>query len=157
MAMVPSIMKSELGMMFMEQPAVGITPGQNITKSFKNYLSMSMNAGGQPFATVMPEPFGLNIGQIFQGQMPVGVTIGQAIGTQLTSMSMTYMSTFQIGPPVAAPTHIPQLMRLFNAYAPSPMDFGQALGGILADWVKTWVVSGLLPGTPPVPFSGPLS
>jgi len=157
MAMVPSIMKSELGMMFMEQPAMGITPGQNITKSFKNYLSMSMNAGGQPFATVMPEPFGVNIGQIFQGQMPVGVTIGQAIGTQLSSMAMTYMSTFQIGPPVAPPSHIPQLMRLFNAYAPSPMDFGRALGGILADWVKTWVVSGLLPGTPPVPFSGPLS
>jgi hypothetical protein len=37
------------------------------------------------------------------------------------------------------------------------MEFGQNLGGVLADWVKTWVVSGLLPGTPPVPFAGPLS
>ena len=114
MALVPSIMKTELGMSFMQHPAIPLTPGQNITKAFKNYLSMSMNAGGQPFATVMPEPFGVNIGQIFQGQLPVGVSIGQAIGTQLTSMAMTYMSTFQIGPPVAPPSHLPQLMRLFN-------------------------------------------
>ncbi len=157
MAMVASLMKTELGMMFSSHPVMGITPGQNITKSFKNYLSMSMNAGGQPFTTVMPEPFGVNIGQIFQGKLPVGMTIGQAIGAQLSSMSLTYMSTFQIGPPVAPPSHLPQLGRLFNAYAPSPMDFGQALGGILDDWVKTWVVSGMLPGTPPVPFSGPIS
>ena len=157
MALVPSIMKTELGMSFMQHPAIPLTPGQNITKAFKNYLSMSMNAGGQPFATVMPEPFGVNIGQIFQGQLPVGVSIGQAIGTQLTSMAMTYMSTFQIGPPVTPPSHIPALMKMFSEQPASGMEFGQNLGGVLADWVKTWVVSGLLPGTPPVPFSGPLS
>ena len=155
--MVASLMKTELGMMFMEQPAMGITPGQNITKSFKNYLSMSMNAGGQPFTTVMPEPFGVNIGQIFQGKLPVGMTIGQAIGTQLSSMALTYMSTFQIGPPVTPPSHVPALMKLFTEQPKSGMEFGQNLGGVIADWIGIWVVSGMLPGTPPVPFSGPLS
>ena len=157
MPLVPSILKTELGMAFMQHPVIPLTPGQNITKATKNYLSMSLNAGGQPFATVMPEPFGVNIGQIFQGQMPVGMTIGQAIGAQLTSMAMTYMSTFQIGPPVTPPTHVPALMKLFTEQPKSGMEFGQNLGGVIADWIGVWVVSGLLPGTPPVPFAGPLS
>ena len=156
MALVPSIIKNELGMMFVEHPVMGLTPGQNVAKATKNYLSMSMNGGGFPFTTVMNEPFGMNMGQIFEGKLPVGVTIGQAIGTELMNMAQTYMSGQQIGPPVTAPTHIPQLMQLFNAYAPSPMDFGRQLGGIISDWIGTWVVSGLIPGTPPVPFSGPL-
>ena len=157
MALVPSIIKNELGMMFVEHPVMGLTPGQNVAKATKNYLSMSMNGGGFPFTTVMNEPFGMNMGQIFEGKLPVGVTIGQAIGTELMNMAQTYMSGQQIGPPVTAPTHIPQLMQLFNAYAPSPMDFGRHLGGIISDWIGTWVVSGLIPGTPPVPFSGPLN
>ena len=157
MALVPSIIKNELGMMFVEHPVMGLTPGQNVAKATKNYLSMSMNGGGFPFTTVMNEPFGMNMGQIFEGKLPVGVTIGQAIGTELMNMAQTYMSGQQIGPPVTAPTHIPQLMQLFNAYAPSPMDFGRQLGGIISDWIGTWVVSGLIPGTPPVPFSGPLN
>ena len=157
MALVPSIIKNELGMMFVEHPVMGLTPGQNVAKATKNYLSMSMNSGGFPFTTVMNEPFGMNMGQIFEGKLPVGVTIGQAIGTELMNMAQTYMSGQQIGPPVTAPTHIPQLMQLFNAYAPSPMDFGRQLGGIISDWIGTWVGSGLIPGTPPVPFSGPLN
>ena len=157
MALVPSIIKNELGMMFVEHPVMGLTPGQNVAKATKNYLSMSMNSGGFPFTTVMNEPFGMNMGQIFEGKLPVGVTIGQAIGTELMNMAQTYMSGQQIGPPVTVPTHIPQLMQLFNAYAPSPMDFGRQLGGIISDWIGTWVVSGLIPGTPPVPFSGPLN
>jgi hypothetical protein len=157
MALVKSILQTELGTMFMEQPATGITPGRNITKAFKNYLSMAQNAAGFPYSVVMAEPYGMNIGQIFQGMLPVGMTIGQAVGAQLSAMSLTFMSSAQIGPPVAAPSHIPLLQMLFNAYAPSPMDFGRELGGIMADWSKTWVVSGIIPGTPPVPFSGPLS
>ena len=35
MALVPSIMKTELGMSFMQHPAIPLTPGQNITKAFK--------------------------------------------------------------------------------------------------------------------------
>ena len=157
MALVRSMLQNEVGMMFSEHPAMGITPGQNLVKAYKNYLSSAQNAGGFPFSTVMTEPFGSAIGQIFQGKLPVTMTIGQALAQQLSSMALTFMSGQQIGPPVTPPSHLPQLMTLFNAYAPSPMDFGRHLGGIMDDWTKTWVVSGLIPGTPPVPFSGPLS
>ena len=72
-------------------------------------------------------------------------------------MALTYMSGQQIGPPVAPPTHTPQLIKLFSAHAVSGFNFAKELSDILDTWTKTWVVSGLIPGSPPIPFSGPLS
>ena len=156
MALVKATMMMELGGVFAGSNPTPIKPGQDIAKAFANYLKMGMNAGGFPTSNVVDAPTGMAIGGIFAQQLPVGAAIGSQIATQLTTMALTYMSGQQIGPPVTAPTHIPQLMQLFNAYAPSPMDFGRQLGGIISDWIGTWVVSGLIPGTPPVPFSGPL-
>ena len=47
--------------------------------------------------------------------------------------------------------------QLYSGYQDSGVSFSKELANILDTWTKTWVVSGLIPGTPPVPFSGPLS
>ena len=70
MALVPSIIKNELGLMFMEHPGMGLKPGQNIAKATKNYLSMSQNSAGFAFNTVMNEPYGMNMGRVFEGKLP---------------------------------------------------------------------------------------
>ena len=72
-------------------------------------------------------------------------------------MAATYMSMNQIGPPAVTPSHTSPLIQLFSSPQPSGMNFSKELAGILDDWTKTWVVSGLIPGSPPIPFSGPLS
>ena len=72
-------------------------------------------------------------------------------------MALTYMSGQQIGPPVAPPSHTPGLIQLFSGPQPAPMAFAKELANVLDTWTKTWVVSGLIPGAPPVPFTGPLS
>ena len=72
-------------------------------------------------------------------------------------MALTYLSGQQIGPPVTAPTHLPGLIQLFSGPQPTGMSFAKELADILDKWTKTWVVSGLIPGAPPIPFSGPLS
>ena len=72
-------------------------------------------------------------------------------------MASTFLSGQQIGPPVVAPSHTPQLIQLFSGPQPAGIAFAKELSNILDSWTKTWVVSGLIPGTPPVPFSGPLS
>ena len=48
-------------------------------------------------------------------------------------------------------------MKLYSGPQPSGMSFAKEMADILDTWAKTWVVSGLIPGAPPVPFSGPLS
>ena len=157
MALIKATMMMELAGAFSKPAPDPMKPGKDIAKAFKNYLQGGMNAGGFPTANVVDAPTGMTIGGVFAQQLLVGPAIGSQIATALTTMALTYMSGQQIGPPVAAPSHTPQLIQLFSGPQPAGMAFAKELSGILDTWTKTWVVSGLIPGAPPVPFSGPLS
>ena len=157
MALVKAVMMMELAGTFASTNPDPMKPGKDIAKAFKNYLKMGMNAGGFPTSNVVDAPTGMTIGGIFTQQLPIGASIGSQIATALTTMALTYMSGQQIGPPVIAPSHTPQLIQLFSGPQPSSLQFAKELAGILDTWTKTWVVSGLIPGSPPIPFSGPLS
>ena len=157
MALVKAVMMMELAGAFASPAPDPMKPGKDIAKAFANYLKMGMNAGGFPTSNVVDAPTGIAIGGVFAQQLPIGALIGSQIATALTTMALTYMSGQQIGPPIAAPSHTPQLIQLFSGPQPAGMAFAKELSGILDTWTKTWVVSGLIPGAPPVPFSGPLS
>ena len=157
MALVKATMMMELAGAFAAPASNPMKPGKDIAKAYKNYLMMGMNAGGFPASNVVDAPTGMTIGGVFASQLLVGAAIGSQIATALTTMALTYMSGQQIGPPVTAPSHTPQLIQLFSGPQPMSLAFAKELAGILDTWTKTWVVSGLIPGAPPVPFSGPLS
>ena len=157
MPLIKATMQMELAGVFSGSHPTALKPGEKIAKAFKNYLQGGMNAGGFPTANVVDAPTGMAIGGVFASQLLVGAAIGSAIAGHLSTMALTYMSGQQIGPPVAAPSHTPQLIQLFSGPQPAGMAFAKELAGILDTWTKTWVVSGLIPGAPPVPFSGPLS
>jgi hypothetical protein len=157
MALIKVTLFSELLGTFSAYSPDPMKPGKDIAKSFANYLKMGMNAGGFPTTNVIDTPTGMTIGQVFASQLPAGAAIGSQIASALTSMAATYLSTNQIGPPVVTPSHTPQLIQLFSAPQASGMSFAKELADILDTWTKTWVVSGLIPGAPPIPFSGPLS
>ena len=157
MALVKAAMFGELLGVFGTHNEDPLKPGKDIAKAFKNYLLMGQNAGGFPSSNVMDIPTGMTIGQVFLSQLPSGAPIGSQISSALTSMAATYMSMNQIGPPAVTPSHTGPLIKLFSSPQASGMSFSKELAGILDDWTKTWVVSGLIPGAPPIPFSGPLS
>ena len=157
MALIKSTLMMDLAGKFAAYASDPMKPGKDIATAYETYLKMGMNAGGFPTANVVDAPTGMAIGGVFASQLPVGAAIGSQIATQLTTMALTFLSGQQIGPPVAAPSHTPQLIQLFSGPQPAPMAFAKELAGILDTWTKTWVVSGLIPGAPPVPFSGPLS
>ena len=157
MALIKATLMMELAGYFAAPAPDPMKPGKDIAKAFKNYLQGGMNAGGFPTSNVVDVPTGMTIGGVFAQQLPVGAAIGSQIATALTTMALTYMSGQQIGPPVTAPSHTPQLIQLFSGPQPAGMAFAKELAGILDTWTKTWVVSGLIPGAPPVPFTGPLS
>ena len=157
MALIKSTLQMELAGYFAKAAPDPMKPGKDIAKAFKNYLQGGMNAGGFPASNVVDAPTGMTIGGVFAQQLPVSAAIGSQIATALTTMALSFMSLNQTGPPVAAPSHTPQLIQLFSGPQPAPMAFAKELSGILDTWTKTWVVRGLIPGSPPIPFSGPLS
>ena len=123
MALVKATLMMELAGYFAAYAPDPMKPGKDIAKAYKNYLMMAMNAGGFPASQVVDAPTGIGIGGVFAQQLLVGAAIGSQIATQLTSMSLTFLSGQQIGPPVAAPSHTPQLIQLFSGPQPSPMMF----------------------------------
>ena len=157
MALVKATLQGQLMVRFASFAADPMKPGKDIAKSYSIYLKGGQNAGGFPTANVVDAPTGMTIGSIYASRFLIGAAIGSQIATALTTMALTYMSGQQIGPPVTAPSHTPQLIQLFSGPQPAGMAFAKELSGILDTWTKTWVVSGLIPGAPPVPFSGPLS
>ena len=157
MALVKATLMMELAGYFAAANPDPMKPGQDIAKAFKNYLMMGMNAGGFPASNVVDAGAGAGIGGVFAQQLPVGAAIGSQIATQLSTMALTFMSGMQIGPPVAAPTHLPGLIQLFSGPQPTGMAFAKELSDILDKWTKSWVVSGILPPPAASPFSGPLS
>ena len=157
MALVKATMMMEIAGVFAASNPSPLKPGQDIAKAFANYLKLGMNAGGFPTTNVVDAAAGAGIGGVFAQQLPVGAAIGSQIATQLTTMALTYLSGQQIGPPITAPTHLPGLIKLFSGPQPTGMNFAKELADILDKWTKTWIVSGLIPGAPPIPFSGPLS
>ena len=157
MPLVKAALMMELAGYFAAYAPDPMKPGKDIAKAYKNYLMMGMNAGGFPASNVVDAPTGMGIGAVFAQQLPVGAAIGSQIATQLTTMALTFLSGQQIGPPVTAPTHLPGLIQLFSGPQPSGMNFAKELADILDKWTKSWVVSGIIPGAPPIPFTGPLS
>ena len=157
MALVKSALSGQLMVRFASFAADPMKPGKDIAKSYSIYLKAAQNAGGFPTSNVVDTPTGMTIGGIFTQQLPVGASIGSQIATALTTMALTYMSGQQIGPPAVAPSHTGPLIQLFSGPQPSSVQFAKELAGILDTWTKTWVVSGLIPASPPIPFSGPLS
>ena len=157
MALVKALMFGELMGTFSTHSPDPMKPGKDIAKAFANYLKMGQNAGGFPTTNVVDTSAGMTIGQVFASQLPAGAAIGTQIASALTAMAATYLSTNQIGPPAVAPSHISPLIQLYSGPQPSGMSFAKEMASILDTWAKTWVVSGLIPGAPPVPFSGPLS
>ena len=157
MALIKVTLFSELLGTFAGHNPDPMKPGKDIAKAFANYLKMGQNAGGFPTTNVIDTPCGMTIGQVFASQLPGGAAIGAQIASALTSMAATYLSTNQIGPPAVSPSHTSPLIQLFSSPQASGMSFSKELADILDTWTKTWVVSGLIPGAPPIPFSGPLS
>tara|TARA_B100001013_G_scaffold238641_1_gene147062 strand:+ start:474 stop:947 length:474 start_codon:yes stop_codon:yes gene_type:complete len=157
MALVKTIMFSELLGVFSTHSPDPMKPGKDIAKAFANYLKMGQNAGGFTTSNVVDTPAGVTIGQVFASQLPVGASIGSQIASALTTMAATYQSMNQIGPPAVTPSHTGPLIKLFSGPQPSGMSFAKEMADILDSWTKTWVVSGLIPAAPPIPFSGPLS
>ena len=158
MALIKATLMMELAGYFATYASDPMKPGKDIAKAYKNYLLMGMNAGGFPASVVTAaQPSGMGMGGVFAQQLPVGALIGSQIASQLTTMALSFMSTNQIGPPAAAPSHTPQLIQLFSGPHPTSLSFAKELSGILDTWTKSWIVSGLIPGSPPIPFSGPLS
>ena len=137
-------------------PLVGI----DIAKAYNNYCSTAMNVGAGSFSG-MPgvSALGQELGDILSATSPAGALTGLKMATAFNTCLSTLLTVHQVA--IVTATGLPVLqaglIQVFSTPAASATLFAQQLATQLNTFTLLAIVSGIIPGTPPVPFTGPLS
>jgi len=134
--------------------------GMDISKAYMNYCSAGMNVGGFPFSA-MPgtSALGSALGDILDKEEKSGALTAQNMAREFDSCLQTFMSVNQttiittagLGPLISG------LVDLLSKANPSATIFCQGLATAVNNHAMAAIVSGIIPGAPPVPFTGPIS
>ena len=163
MPLVSATFQAELVGIFEVGPSgnpSGKKVGMNISKAYMNYISAGMNAGGFPFSA-MPGVSGLGsaLGDILDGKSKSGALTAQKMAKEFDSCLQTFMSVNQttIITTAGLPGLISELVDLLSKANPSATMFCQGFATAVNNHAMSAIVSGLIPGAPPIPFTGPIS
>jgi hypothetical protein len=134
--------------------------GLDISKAYMNYCSAGMNVGGFPFSA-MPgtSALGSALGDILDKNEKSGALTAQNMAREFDSCLQTFMSVNQttiittagLGPLISG------LVDLLSKANPSATIFCQGFATAVNNHAMAAIVSGIIPGAPPVPFTGPIS
>ena len=134
--------------------------GMDISKAYMNYISAGMNTGGFPFSA-MPgvSALGSALGDILDKESPSSALTAQKMAKEFDSCLQTFLSVNQttIITTAGLPGLISELVDLLSKANPSATVFCQGLATAVNNHAMAAIVSGLIPGAPPVPFTGPIS
>ena len=135
--------------------------GHKTGKAYVNYVSAGMNAGGGSF-TSMPGgvPLGGDLAEVLS-KVPTasGMITATNIAKAVDKCLATFLSVHQTTIVTAAglPGLISELVDLLSKANASATLFCQGLATAVNNHAMSAIVSGMIPGAPPVPFTGPIS
>ena len=163
MPLVSATFQSELVGIFDVGPdgnKSGKKVGIDISKAYMNYISAGMNAGGFPFSGMTgTSTLGSGLGDILDKESKTHATTGQKMAKEFDSCLQTFLSVNQttiittagLGPLIS------ELVDLLGKENASATLFCQGLATAVNNHAMAAIVSGLIPGAPPIPFTGPIS
>ena len=163
MPLVSATFQAELVGIFEVGPSgnpSGKLVGMDISKAYMNYISAGMNTGGFPFAAMPGTPaLGSALGVILDATSPSGALTAQKMAKEFDSCLQTFLSVNQttIITTAGLPGLISELVDLLSKANASATLFCQGLATAVNNHAMAAIVSGLIPGAPPVPFTGPIS
>jgi len=129
-------------------------------QAYFNYVSAGMNAGGQPF-TAMPgsSALGQDLGDILSKSSPAGDLTAMKMAKAFDTCLGTFLSVFQntIITAPGLPGLQAELSKLFSSPKPSTTLFCMDYAKALNNYTLSAIVIGVIPDTPGIPFTGPIS
>ena len=156
MALVPTNFKAGLEPLNLPS-ASGATTANFIMLAFQTYALAAQNSMGFP-ALSMPA-WSAGKAQL-QGAMSAPVVSGAMFAMNLTQSINTawgsIQTQFQPGPIVANPGPLQaSLVQTLSVPNPSAQIFILGLMNAVHTYCSTSIITGVIPGSPPVPFTGP--
>lgn len=131
-----------------------------LVSPFNTYISSIQNVGGGAFISFTGFSTLLsNVTDIFENKYSSGQVVGQLIATEFDNAIKTIQTVYQTAPPNTAGIgiFINDCIDIFSTLSPSSSQFAQNIGQAIHSFCTTTIITGIIPGTPPLPFSGPAS
>ena len=165
MALVKDTLKAKLTSIYEKGKAGNPSPaavGMRTAGAYLQYCSGGQNAAGLPFLA-MPgsAKLGQDLANIYIKKSPSGAITAQKMATAFDACLATFMSQFQ-NTIISAPFK-GLLYTYLNIYLNKPANSASeyaknlAMALHLATTAPAIQVIGVVPGTPPVPFAGPIT
>ena len=156
MALVPSSFQAGLAPLNAPQPSGAIT-AQTIMTAFNTYALAAQNVMGLPTLAMPGFSGGMSSLQAaMSAPVPSGAIAATNIATAINTAWMSLQTQFQTGPLVANMASLQQqLSASMTAPVPSGQIFIMNLVSAVHTYCMTSTITGVIPGTPPVPFTGP--
>ena len=165
MALVKDTLKAKLTSIYEKGKAGNPSPaavGMRTAGAYLQYCSGGQNAAGLPFIA-MPgsSKLGQDLANIYSKESPSGESTAQAMAKAFDACLATFMSQFQ-NTIISAPFK-GLLYTYLNIYLNKPANSASeyaknlAMALHLATTAPAIQVIGVVPGTPPVPFAGPIT
>jgi len=156
MALVPSALQGGLQPLNVPSPSGSLT-AQTIMLAFQTYALGVQNMMGLPFIAMPAFSAGLTQLQTSMAvPVPAGSIAAMNVATAINTAWMSVQTTFQVGPAAANIGSLQSsLEAVFAVPVPTGSLFIMGLTNAIHVYCATTVITGVIPGVPPIPFSGP--
>jgi hypothetical protein len=134
--------------------------GRDVAGAYFNYVSAGVDSGGSSFAG-MPgkDTLGQKLGGIYGKEYTSGLLHAQDMAKEFDACLQTFKTAWQTVIVTTAGT-MPLFSGLNGIFSSPNSDkamFARKFGMELANFTMMAMVSGLIPGSPPVPYTGPIN
>jgi len=134
--------------------------GQDIGKAYMNYVSAGINAGGGPFTGMTgASQLGTQLGDLLSKNPNMGPSFAATFSMRVNTCLSTFLSVHQTTIITAAGTSalFSELNDIYSKPKGHASLYAMALGRALNNFTLAAVVIGVIPDTPGIPFTGPIS
>ena len=134
--------------------------GQDIGKAYFNYCSAGINGAGQPMTAMSgASQLGTDLGDLLAKNPNMGPAHAATFSMRVNTCLSTWMSVYQTTIITAAGTSalFQELNNIYSKPKGTPSLYANALGRALHNFTSAAIVSGVIPDTPGVPFTGPIN
>ena len=134
--------------------------GRDVAGAYFNYVSAGVDSGGSSFAG-MPgkDTLGQKLGGIYGKEYTSGLLHAQDMAKEFDACLQTFKTSWSTAIVTTAGT-MPLFTGLNGIFSSPNSDramFARKFGMELANFTMMAIVTGLIPGSPPVPYTGPIN
>ena len=134
--------------------------GRDVAGAYFNYVSAGVDSGGSPFAGMTgKDTLGQKLGGIYGKEYTSGLLHAQDMAKEFDACLQTFKTAWQTVIVTTAGT-MPLFSGLNGIFSSPNSDkamFARKFGMELANFTMMAIVTGLIPGSPPVPYTGPIN